>query len=68
MTLQVHDELLFELPKDDLEAFARDLCPIMQNAMSLRVPLDVELRSGDNWEELKHLEMPKAETVGAGRA
>jgi DNA polymerase-1 len=68
MTLQVHDELLFELPKRDLDAFARDLCPIMQDAMQLSVPLVVELRAGDNWEELKHLVVGEAETVGVRRA
>jgi DNA polymerase-1 len=64
MTLQVHDELLFELPKDDLAAFARELCPIMQNAMQLRVPLVVELRSGDNWEELKHFAVSPVGAAG----
>ena len=58
MVLQVHDELLFEIHRDDLDGFARDLCPIMQNAMQLEVPLVVELRVGDNWEELKHYSLP----------
>jgi DNA polymerase I len=66
MILQVHDELLFEIHREELDGFARDLCPIMQNAMELRVPLVVELRVGDNWEELKHLEV--AEPVGGRRA
>jgi DNA polymerase I len=65
MTLQVHDELLFEIQRDDLQPFARDLCPIMQNAMTLRVPLVVELRVGDNWEELKHLELAEPVAVRA---
>jgi DNA polymerase-1 len=68
MVLQVHDELLFEIVRDDLDAFARDLCPIMQGAMNLSVPLVVELRAGDNWEELKRLEVGDPEPVGAGRA
>jgi DNA polymerase-1 len=55
MELQVHDELVFEIYRDDLEPFARALVPIMRDAMKLAVPLDVELRCGDNWEELKHL-------------
>jgi hypothetical protein len=38
----------------------------MQNAMALRVPLVVELRAGDNWEELKHLDV--AEPVSGRRA
>ena len=66
MVLQVHDELLFEIRREDLDPFARELCPIMQNAMSLEVPLVVELRVGDNWEELKGYKV--GEAVGAGRA
>jgi len=57
MELQVHDELLFEIYRDDVEAFAQALVPIMRSAMKLVVPLDVELRAGDNWEELKHLDV-----------
>jgi DNA polymerase-1 len=63
MVLQVHDELLFEIYRDDLDGFARDLCPIMQDAMKLTVPLVVELRAGDNWEELKHISV--AEPAGS---
>jgi len=68
MVLQVHDELLFEIQRDDLMAFSQELRPIMRDAMSLAVPLDVELRSGDNWEELKHLDVPEVEPAGAARA
>jgi len=60
MVLQVHDELLFEIPRDDLIPFARDLRPTMRDAMQLAVPLDIELRSGNNWEELKHLDLEAA--------
>jgi DNA polymerase-1 len=59
----VHDELLFEIRREDVDAFARDLCPIMQNAMTLEVPLVVELRTGDNWEELRGYKV--GEAVGA---
>ena len=55
MVLQVHDELVFEIYREDVEPFAKALVPIMRDAMKLAVPLDVELRCGDNWEELKHL-------------
>ena len=68
MTLQVHDELLFEIHRDDIEGFATDLCPIMQSAMQLEVPLVVELRTGDNWEELKAYKVGESTPVGAGRA
>jgi DNA polymerase-1 len=60
MMLQVHDELLFEIPRDDLIPFAHELRPIMRDAMQLSVPLDVELRAGNNWEELKHLDLEAA--------
>jgi DNA polymerase I-like protein with 3'-5' exonuclease and polymerase domains len=43
--------------------FASDLRTIMCNAMTLNVPLNVDLRSGDNWEEMKHLDV--AEAVGS---
>jgi len=66
MMLQVHDELVFEIHREDLEPFARELVPIMREAMTLSVPLDVELRVGDNWEELQHFALEKqAEAVSA---
>ena len=49
MLLQVHDELLFEAPEDELarlEALARE---IMESAMTLDVPLKVDISSGLDW-------------------
>jgi DNA polymerase-1 len=66
MMLQVHDELLFEIPRDDIIPFSGELRPIMRDAMTLSVPLDVELRSGDNWEDLKRLDVPEIEAEAAG--
>jgi DNA polymerase I len=60
MVLQVHDELLFELPRTHLHAFGSELREIMCGAMKLEVPLNVELRSGDNWDDLAHLELTEA--------
>ncbi|MCC6173756.1 MAG: DNA polymerase I [Chloroflexi bacterium] len=57
MVLQVHDELVFETPRGELIPFARELRRIMQGAMTLIVPLLVELRAGDNWEDLSHLDV-----------
>lgn len=51
MLLQVHDELLFEVPKDDIkqvEEFVRDK---MQNVARLRVPLIVDIGTAENWAE-----------------
>ncbi len=52
MILQVHDELLFELPKRELEDAARLVERAMSTAYELRVPLKVDLRTGANWLEM----------------
>jgi DNA polymerase I-like protein with 3'-5' exonuclease and polymerase domains len=60
--------LVFEVYRDDLEPFAQALVPIMRSAMKLVVPLDVELRCGDNWEELKRLDIKLPALAEAVRA
>jgi DNA polymerase-1 len=55
MILQVHDELVFEGPEDELRRFAPDLRRVMMGAMELKVPLNVELKLGANWDDLAHL-------------
>ena len=52
MMLQVHDELLFEVPRDRLDHFAPTICDLMEGAMELVVPINVELKSGLNWDEM----------------
>jgi len=52
MLLQVHDELLFEAPEDEvlaLEALARE---VMESAMTLSVPLKVDIASGTDWAQV----------------
>jgi DNA polymerase-1 len=49
MLLQVHDELLFEVPASDAEAVAAAVRQRMENAASLKVPLVVEVGIGPNW-------------------
>ena len=51
MLLQVHDELVFEAPKDQAEATAKLACAVMQGAASLSVPLLVETGIGANWSD-----------------
>ena len=51
--IQVHDELLLEVKKDEKEAACRILKEEMENACRLSVPLTVELNVGDNWYETK---------------
>jgi DNA polymerase-1 len=51
MLLQVHDELVFELPADELEATRALVTEVMESAVELVVPLKVDCGSGDNWLE-----------------
>ena len=51
MVLQVHDELIFEVPEDELQIQHR-IRERMQNVVQLRVPLTVNLKQGLNWQIL----------------
>ena len=51
MLLQVHDELVFDVYKPELESIKRLVKTEMENAYKLEVPLDVDLDIGDNWLE-----------------
>ncbi len=53
MLLQVHDELLFEVPSEELEEMRQLVPRIMSTALELSVPLKVDIESGQNWGELK---------------
>jgi DNA polymerase-1 len=53
MTLQVHDELIFECPGDELEVVRRLTLEIMPKAMALKVPLKVDTKVGKNWGEME---------------
>ncbi|MCL4152342.1 UNVERIFIED_CONTAM: hypothetical protein GTU68_005278 [Idotea baltica] len=51
MLLQVHDELVFDVPKDELEIVKPIIKFEMENAFKMDVPLDVEVGIGYNWLE-----------------
>lgn len=51
MLLQVHDELVFESPADEIEAASKLIKTEMENALKTQVPLLVEIGVGDNWLE-----------------
>ncbi len=51
MLLQVHDELVFEVPLKELETMKALVLDRMQNALSLSVPIQIETGSGRNWLE-----------------
>jgi DNA polymerase-1 len=52
MILQVHDELIFEVPEDELDKATKVVKEVMESALELSVPLVTEARIGDNWGEL----------------
>ncbi|HLJ28903.1 MAG TPA: DNA polymerase I [Candidatus Angelobacter sp.] len=53
MLLQVHDELLFEVPQAELETMRGLIRDKMENVHSLNVPLDVEVGVGPNWRDVE---------------
>jgi len=52
MLLQLHDELLFEVPRTELADTARLVRQVMEGVVRLKVPLTVDLRVGENWGEM----------------
>lgn len=53
MLLQVHDELVFEVPEDELELMGKLVPEVMEGALALDVPLKVDVEYGSNWYEAK---------------
>ncbi len=51
MIMQVHDELVFDVYRDELEVVKPVIINGMQEALPLSVPVDVDIKSGDNWLE-----------------
>ena len=53
MLIQVHDELVFTVPKDEIEIMKELVRNVMENAYNLEVPLKVDIELGDNWYDAK---------------
>ncbi len=53
MLLQVHDELVFEVPEDELETMKQLVPDVMESAIELDVPLKADVSFGNNWYEAK---------------
>ncbi|MGJ8679877.1 DNA polymerase I [Paraglaciecola sp.] len=51
MIMQVHDELVFEIKQQNLEDHQKTIIELMENAVSLDVPLIVEAGKGENWDQ-----------------
>lgn len=58
LLLQVHDDLILEVPRLEVEEVAILLRDCMENAYQLKVPLVVSLKMGSNWYEMKDLILP----------
>jgi len=52
MLLQVHDELLFEAPEDELSTLEALAVEVMESALELDVPLKVDVKAGSDWAAL----------------
>jgi DNA polymerase-1 len=53
MLLQVHDELVFEVPKSAVKAEAAMIAEEMSSAIPLRVPVKVDVGAGANWLDME---------------
>jgi len=53
MLLQVHDELILEVPEDELEEIRQLVPEIMSAALKLSIPLKVDIKTGKNWGEME---------------
>lgn len=53
LLLQIHDELIFDVPKDEVEEFTVVIKDIMENALDIGVPLKVEHGYGSDWYQVK---------------
>ena len=53
MIIQVHDELIFEAPRSELDQLQELVLELMPSALELVVPLDVELKAGDTWGDME---------------
>jgi len=60
MLLQVHDELLFEVPRSELDQFAEKVPRIMTGAYELETGIEVEMKAGPNWADMKKLAVVRA--------
>jgi len=52
MLLQIHDELIFEVPEAEADDIAERIKRIMEVAVKLSIPLIVDISTGKNWGEL----------------
>lgn len=59
MLLQVHDELIFEVPEDELVETASLVQKVMENAFEIDIPLSTEAKAGGSWGQMEALQHRK---------
>ena len=65
MTLQIHDELIFECPGEELEEVRALAVDIMPKSMKMKVPLKIDTKVGKNWGEMEYGESADIGDLGA---
>lgn len=55
MVLQIHDELVFDVPQEELEEMIKLVKDKMENVLKLYVPLKVDIKKGKNWLEMEQI-------------
>ena len=55
--LQVHDELVFEVPKNETEKVAKFVKQEMENGYELRAPIVVKVETGESWGEMSEVKI-----------
>jgi DNA polymerase-1 len=53
LLLQVHDELIFEVPEEELKTMRQLVPQVMSTALELSIPLKVDIKTGNNWGEME---------------
>ncbi len=66
LTLQVHDELVLEVPEEEVKTVAPLVRSVMEGAYALRAPLKVDVKVGKNWEEMSLQDPVPRDPVGKG--
>ncbi len=64
MLLQIHDELIFEVARRDLDAAGRVIKHEMEHALELSVPIEATLKTGKNWYEVAAFEVDAVAAPG----
>jgi DNA polymerase-1 len=68
VVLSVHDELLLEAPREEVDRLVPVLREAMEGALPLSVPLTVEAKTGDSWEGMTPVSRRDAVLAEAGEA